>query len=65
MSGRRKLIPFVMFLLFGLLAIFDIARKPRFATFHGSDVVQLIAAGICIGVALVKLIAFFRGPSST
>jgi hypothetical protein len=65
MSNWRKLVPFVGLLLFGLLAVLDIASKPRFASFHGSDVVQLVAAGMCIGVALVKLVGCFRGPSSS
>jgi hypothetical protein len=61
MSSRRKLVPFLFPLLFGLWAVFDIAAKPRFATFHGSDVVQLIAAGMCFGVVLAALVGFFRG----
>lgn len=32
---------------------------------HGSDLVQLIATGMCFGVALTTLILFIRGrPSS-
>ena len=65
MSSWRKLVPVFVPLLAGLMAFFDIAGKPRFANFHGSDVVQLIAAGLCFGVALAKLVGFFRGPRSS
>jgi hypothetical protein len=65
MSNRRKLFPFFFPLLFGLWALFNIVGKPRFATFHGSDVVQLIGAGMCFGVALATLVAFFRGRRSS
>lgn len=65
MGSRRKLVPVLVPLLVGLLAFFDIASKPRFANFHGSDVVQLMAAGMCVGVALAMLVGFFRGRSSS
>jgi hypothetical protein len=36
--------------------------KPSFATIRGVDVVQLIATGMCFGVALATLIVFVRRP---
>jgi hypothetical protein len=36
-------------LLFGLLALLRMIVSPRFATFHGSDVVQFLASGLCFG----------------
>ena len=65
MSSQRNLRRFFVLLVIGLWAFFDIARKPRFATFQGSDVVQLVAAGMCFGVALASLVVFFRGPRSS
>jgi hypothetical protein len=62
MSNRRKLVPFWVPLLFGLMGFFNIVGKPRLATLHGSDVLQLIAVGMCFGVALATLVVFFRGP---
>lgn len=32
------------------------ARSPRFDTLHTVDVLQLLAAGMCFGVALAALI---------
>jgi len=62
--NRRKLVPFWVPLLFGLMGFFNIVGKPRLATYAKSDVVGLIGIGMCFGVALATLIAFFRGPRS-
>ena len=65
MSSQRKLVPFWVPLLFGLLGLFNIVGKPRFAAVHGADLLQLIGIGMCFGVALVTLVVFFRGPHSS
>jgi hypothetical protein len=57
---RRRLAPVWVPLLFGLLSLSSMMTRPRFATFHGSDVVQLIGTGMCFGVALASLIFFLR-----
>jgi hypothetical protein len=63
MSNRRRLIPGAFVPLFiGLIGFFNVARHPRFETIHTVDVLQLVASGMCFGVALVAIIAFFRGP---
>ena len=60
MSDRRKFAPFWVPLLFGILALANILGNPRIATLHGSDVVQLIAVGVCFGVALATLVTLVR-----
>ena len=65
MSNRRKLVPFWVPLLFGLMGFINIIGNRRLATLHGSDIVQLIAIGMCVGVALATLVVFFRGPRSS
>jgi hypothetical protein len=49
-------------LLIGLFAVFDLTQKSRFAAFHTVDVVQLVASGMCFGIALTALIEFIRKP---
>jgi hypothetical protein len=53
MQNRRKaiLIP----LLIGLLGFTTMTRKPRFELFHAVDILQLLATGMCFGVALTSL----------
>jgi len=68
MSTRRRMVSVVSSVVvpvfIGLIGLSNIVSKPRFETFHTVDVVQLIASGMCFGVALVALIMFFRGPRS-
>jgi hypothetical protein len=65
MSSRRKLVvPFIVPLLIGLGGFSNVARSPRFETFHTVDVIQLIGTGMCFGVALYTLVIFLRGPRS-
>ena len=47
-------------LLIGLFGVFDLTQRPRFADFHRVDVVQLLASGMCLGIALTALIDFVR-----
>jgi hypothetical protein len=62
MSNRYRYVAtgvFVPFLI-GLGGFFDLTQKPRFASFHSVDVVQLVACGMCFGIALTGLIEFLR-----
>jgi hypothetical protein len=65
MTDRRRLAPFCVPLLAGILALANVLSNPRVATLHGSDVVQLIAVGLCFGVALTTLITFVRASRSS
>jgi hypothetical protein len=59
-ARRRRFVPIWVPLLFGLLSLSSMMSRPRFATFHGSDVVQLLGTGMCFGVALASLIFLLR-----
>ncbi|HXN22735.1 MAG TPA: hypothetical protein VOA41_08340 [Candidatus Dormibacteraeota bacterium] len=56
----KPLASFFMLLLIGLIGFFNVMQKPRFQAFHNVDVLQLIATGMCFGVALTLLFATFR-----
>jgi len=62
MDTRRKLFPFWFPLLFGLMRISRIFGNPRLAAVRTVDLVQLIAIGMCFGVALTTLVTFLRRP---
>jgi hypothetical protein len=47
-------------LFIGLIGLFDLVEKPRFQTYHTVDVLQLVASGMCFGVALMWLIGRLR-----
>jgi hypothetical protein len=42
--------------MIGLIGFMNVARNPRFETFHAVDVLQLLATGACIGVAAATLV---------
>lgn len=46
--------------VWGLVALFSSLSKPRVAALHGSDILGLIAVGLCFGVGFVGLIGKLR-----
>lgn len=62
MSTKRKLFPFWFPLLFGLMGVARIFGNPRLAAIRTVDLIQLIAIGMCFGVALTTLVTFLRRP---
>jgi len=62
MSARHRLFPFWLPLLFGLMGVARIVGSPRLAAIRAVDLVQLIAIGMCFGVALTTPVTFLRRP---
>ncbi|MGB9181420.1 MAG: hypothetical protein WCB68_19475 [Pyrinomonadaceae bacterium] len=48
-------------IMLGIIGLLTLMRRPRFEAFHTVDVLQLLASGMCFGVALVALLSFLRG----
>jgi hypothetical protein len=46
--------------VFGFIALMNVARNPRFEAFHTVDVLGLMASGLCFGVALALILRVFR-----
>ena len=51
--------PFIL-VVFGALALMNVARNPRFEAIHTVDVLGLMASGLCFGVALALILRIFR-----
>jgi hypothetical protein len=64
---RRKSLVSAVFvpLLIGLIGLMNLMHQPRFASFRNVDVLQLIASGMCFGVALFALLLLMRGPRAS
>jgi hypothetical protein len=60
MANRRRFFPVFLPLLVGLIAFTNVVTKPRFATYYKPDMVMLIGAGMCLGVAIMLLVASGR-----
>jgi len=53
MANRNPTWRDVLFpLLVGLFSLAMVMRRPRFATYHTVDVLELVAAGVMFGLAL-------------
>ena len=50
---NRKL--FAVLFLVGAIGLGNVVRNPRFETIHTVDALQLIASGMCFGIALMAL----------
>jgi hypothetical protein len=42
--------------IFGAIALMNVARNPRFELIHTVDVIGLVAAGACFGVAIALFV---------
>jgi hypothetical protein len=60
MPPRKFLAAPMICVIIGLIGFGNVSRSPRFASFQTVDVVQLIATGMCFGVALAALVAALR-----
>ncbi len=48
-TRKRRVILFLLMLMFGLVPLLNSLGNPRLEGLHGSDFVQLIASGLCFG----------------
>ncbi len=53
----------IFILMFGVFALLNSVNNPRLKTLNGSDVVQLVAVGLCFGAGIALLIHRFVGNS--
>jgi hypothetical protein len=58
---RRRLASVAFPAVIGLSALLTVISRPRFQTYHTVDALELVASGLCFGIAFVGLVRFFRG----
>jgi len=61
-TRRRRFAAIFVPALVGLIGLFSLIGRPRFQTYHTVDVIQLLASGMCFGIALAGMLRIFRGP---
>lgn len=64
MNRKRMAIVALLPLIIGVAGLTNLLNKPQFSSIPPVAVVQLTGSGACFGVALVALIAMFRGKSA-
>lgn len=47
-------------LVIGFVGLYHVTHQPRLEGIRDVDVLQMVASGMCFGVALSAVIAFFR-----
>jgi hypothetical protein len=66
MMKRKSLTAAVLVpVLVGSIGLIHLTYQPRFDTFRAVDVIQLLASGMCFGVALSAVFALLRGSRVT
>ena len=60
-SRRRRFAAIFVPALVGLSALFTVISRPRFQTYQTVDVIELVASGLCFGVAFVGLVWMLKG----
>jgi hypothetical protein len=58
---RRRLASVVFPAVVGLFALLTVIARPRFQTYHTVDALELVASGLCFGIAFAGLARLFRG----
>lgn len=63
MQNRKTLVSAIFVpIIIGCVGLTHLMQQPRFQSFHNVDVLQLIASGMCFGVALSAILVLIRGP---
>jgi len=62
LSSKTRASVVVVPLLAGLVGLMNLMQKPRFMNFPNVDVLQLLASGMCFGLALSALLTWLRAP---
>jgi ABC-type nickel/cobalt efflux system permease component RcnA len=60
-TRRRRLASIVIPAIVGLTALLTVIGRPRFQAYHTVDALELVASGLCFGIAFVGLVRVFRG----
>jgi hypothetical protein len=65
--SRRKtaVSSIVISLVVGIIGLTTVASRPRFSGYATVDVLQLLACGMCFGLALAGLVRGWRRPDGS
>ena len=60
MNSHRRVNPFWVPLLVGLMSLTNVLTRPTMQSVRAVDKVQMLASGMCLGAALVMFAWFLR-----
>ena len=64
-TRRRRFAAIFVPAFVGLIGLFSLINRPRFQAYHTVDVLQLLASGMCFGIALAGLLRTMRERDRT
>lgn len=64
MRARTTSASIFILIVIGSIGLFELMQRPRFQAFHTVDVLQLLATGMCYGLALAGIFALLRKSSA-
>jgi len=59
-DSRRGYLVVVMQVIVGIGALMSVLNRPRVSAYHAVDILALVGAGMCFGVALVGVFRLAR-----
>jgi hypothetical protein len=62
-TRRRRFAAIFVPAFVGLVGLLGLINRPRFQAYHTVDVLQLLASGMCFGIALAGMLRIFRGSA--
>ena len=62
MSAGKRGAAVVLPLLFGIMALMRVVDSEEFDLYRRLNVVQLLSAGFCFGIAFMALVLWIKGP---
>ena len=61
---KKEASAIVIALVVGIIGLTTVTSRPRFSGYATVDVLQLLACGMCFGIALVAIVRSLRGMGS-
>ena len=58
---RRRALAVVIPLIVGITGLMTVLARPRASAFAAVDILELVAAGMCFGIAIVAVAKALRG----
>ena len=61
MDRRPKSLSIVLPLIVGISGLITVLARPRAAAYASVDIIELVAGGLCLGIALVAIVQWLKG----
>jgi len=60
-NPRKRSLAILIPAIVGITGLFTVLARPRASAYASVDILELVAGGMCLGIALVALVQWIRG----